>query len=86
MVDAVGPQRTGVRLSPFSTFLDATDPEALDLNLYIVDKLNDMGVLYVHGVEPRVNEGPGVKPPEDSLEPLRKAFKVTILCCSANFG
>ena len=51
MADAVGPELTGIRLSPFSSFLEATDPESLDLNLQLVDKLSEMGIVYVHAVE-----------------------------------
>ena len=39
VADATGPELVGFRLSPFSKFLDATDPETLDLNLYLVDKV-----------------------------------------------
>ena len=53
MADAVGPELTGIRLSPFSSFLEATDPESLDLNLQLVDKLSEMGIVYVHAVEAR---------------------------------
>ena len=53
MADAVGPELTGIRLSPFSSFLEATDPESLDLNLHLVDKLSEMGIVYVHAVEAR---------------------------------
>ena len=77
VADAVGPELTGIRLSPFSSFLDATDPETLDLNLYLVDKLSDMGLLYVHAVEPRISGATdAAHSTADSLEPLRKAFKV----------
>ena len=53
MADAVGPELTGIRLSTFSSFLEATDPESLDLNLHLVDKLSEMGIVYVHAVEAR---------------------------------
>ena len=53
MAEAIGPELTGIRLSPFSVFQEATDPETLDLNLYLVDKLSEMGLAYVHAVEPR---------------------------------
>ena len=53
MADAIGPELTGIRLSPFSSFNEATDPETLDLNLYLVDKFSEMGLVYVHAVEPR---------------------------------
>ena len=53
VADAVGPEVTGIRLSPFSSFLEATDPESLDLNMHLIDKLSEMGILYVHAVEAR---------------------------------
>ena len=53
VADAIGPELTGIRLSPFSSFLEATDPESLDLNLHLVDKLSEMGIVYVHAVEAR---------------------------------
>ena len=53
MADAVGPELTGIRLSPFSSFLEASDPKSLDLNLHLLDKLSEMGILYVHAVEAR---------------------------------
>ena len=53
MADAIGPEVTGIRLSPFSSFNEATDPETLDLNLYLMDKFSEMGLVYVHAVEPR---------------------------------
>jgi hypothetical protein len=86
VADAVGPELTGIRLSPFSTFQECTDPETLDLNLYLVDKLAELGLLYVHAVEPRIS---GASDAEiitgESLEPLRKAFKVLVACpvCAA---
>ncbi len=78
VADAVGPELTGIRLSPYSDFQEATDPETLDLNLYLVDKLSEMGLLYVHAVESRISGGMDADnaAPEESLEPLRKAFKV----------
>ena len=53
VADAIGPELTGIRLSPFSSFLEATDPESLDLNLHLVEKLSEMGIVYVHAVEAR---------------------------------
>ena len=79
VADAVGPGRTGIRLSPFSNFLDATDPDTLDLNLYLVEKLSDMGLLYLHCVEPRISGASDAEATDDTLEPLRKAYKVSTL-------
>ncbi|BDA45039.1 12-oxophytodienoate reductase 1 [Coccomyxa sp. Obi] len=75
VADAVGPELTGIRLSPYSDFQEATDPETLDLNLYLVDKLSEMGLLYVHAVESRISGNVDAEDAQESLEPLRKAFK-----------
>lgn len=79
VADAVGPELTGIRLSPYSEFQEATDPETLDLNLYLVDKLSEMGLLYVHAVEARISGGFEVEGSSESLDPLRKAFKASSL-------
>ena len=80
VADAVGPELTGIRLSPFGDFGECTDPETVDLNLYLVDKLSEMGLVYLHAVEPRISgasEAAEVAEHE-TLEPLRKAFKVCL--------
>ena len=41
-----------------------------------MDKLSELGLLYVHAVEPRISGASDSEPTDDSLEPLRKAFKV----------
>ncbi|CAK0785467.1 hypothetical protein CVIRNUC_008676 [Coccomyxa viridis] len=80
VADAVGPELTGIRLSPFSSFLEATDPESLDLNLQLVDKLSEMGIVYVHAVEARIAGASDLEGPVfGTLEPLRKAFKGTFM-------
>ncbi|EIE21116.1 FMN-linked oxidoreductase [Coccomyxa subellipsoidea C-169] len=76
VADAVGPELTGIRLSPYSDFQEAMDPETLELNLYLVDKASEMGLLYVHAVESRISGGTDAQAPQsESLDPLRNAFK-----------
>lgn len=58
VVDAVvevwGKDRVGVRLSPFGTFLDMSDSDPVALFTYVLEKLSERGIAYVHVVEPRV--------------------------------
>ncbi len=83
VADAVGPELTGIRLSPYSDFQEAMDPETLELNLYLVDKASEMGLLYVHAVESRISGGTDAQAPQsDSLDPLRNAFKASFLAAS----
>lgn len=83
VADAVGPELTGIRLSPYSDFQEAMDPETLELNLYLVDKASEMGLLYVHAVESRISGGTDAQAPQsESLDPLRNAFKASFLAAS----
>ncbi|CAL5068012.1 unnamed protein product [Urochloa decumbens] len=75
----VGAGRVGVRLSPYTEHMDATDsdPDALGGNM--ARELGRLGVLYLHAVEPRM-----VRPYErgetrHSLRPMRDAFGGTFV-------
>jgi len=83
VVDAVvemwGKDRVGVRLSPFGKFLDMGDSDPVALFTYVLEKLSERGIAYVHVVEPRVGnagadaaiDGNAV----DTAKTFRAAFK-----------
>ncbi|KAL6898344.1 hypothetical protein GGI43DRAFT_428524 [Trichoderma evansii] len=52
--DAIGPQRVGIRLSPWSTFqgmrMDDPVPQFSD----VISKAKELGLAYIHLIEPRV--------------------------------
>ncbi len=50
MVGAVGAERVGLRLSPFTGFLDAVDSHPYGLHTYLCEELNKFGLAYVHMV------------------------------------
>ena len=50
MADAIGPERTGIRLSPYTTFLDAVDEDPVALGSYMAEQLNPLGLAYLHMV------------------------------------
>lgn len=81
VVNEIGADRVGIRLSPFGTFLGVDDSHPYALYSYLVEELNKIGDLaYVHMVEPRMNgsmERDG--PIHDSLEPFRKIWKGTFI-------
>lgn len=80
IVDEIGSDRVGIRLSPFADFMDSADSNPEALGLYMVESLNRYGILYCHMVEPRVN---GSEDRDDTgsnlLLPMRKAFKGTFI-------
>lgn len=77
VVKAVGADRTGVRLSPFIKFKDMDDPEILDTIMLAAQKLNDLGVTYIHLCEADWDDAPQV--PDNFRVKLRANFKNTII-------
>ncbi|KAL9670815.1 hypothetical protein QQ045_008373 [Rhodiola kirilowii] len=83
IVDAIsneiGPERVGIRLSPFADYMESGDSNPQALGLYMANALNKYNILYCHMVEPRMKTvGEKVDCP-DSLVPMRKAFQGTFL-------
>jgi hypothetical protein len=70
-VDAIGADRTGIRISPFQTFLDASDSTPYATHTLLVERLNPLGLAYVHMVGPRVQGNDDVTDVQDSLAPFR---------------
>jgi 2,4-dienoyl-CoA reductase-like NADH-dependent reductase (Old Yellow Enzyme family) len=81
----VGAERTAIRLSPWSNFLDADDSEVVPLMLHLVSELNKFGLAYVHMVEPRgAGGGKGAAlGSELTLEPFKKVAKMPFLAAGA---
>ena len=86
VVDAVvevwGKDRVGVRLSPFGTFLDMGDSDPVALFTYVMERLSERGVAYVHVVQPHAeNAGAGGVQSElvNTAKTFRAAFKGVFL-------
>jgi N-ethylmaleimide reductase len=81
VVDAVvevwGKDRVGVRLSPFGKFLDMGDSNPVALFNYVLEKLSDRGIAYVHVVEPRDESAGATVDGQlvDTAKLFRNAFK-----------
>ena len=75
----VGGDRVGIRLSPFGAFLlGAVDDDSVELNLHLVAQLNQLGVTYIHCIEPRMTGGNEESADYDqswTLAPFRKAWQ-----------
>ncbi len=54
VVNAVGKERTAIRISPFSAFLEPVPEDVLPLFQHYVSELDKRQILYVHCTEARV--------------------------------
>ncbi|XP_038989522.1 putative 12-oxophytodienoate reductase 11 isoform X1 [Phoenix dactylifera] len=79
VVDEIGADSVGIRLSPYADYMESRDSDPGALGLYMVNSLNKFGISYCHMIEPRmVKVGEKVETPH-SLLPMRKAFKGTFI-------
>lgn len=77
VANAVGKERTGVRLSPFISFKDMADPEILDTIMLAAKELDKMDITYIHLCEADWADAPTI--PEEFRKELRDNFKNTII-------
>ena len=87
-VSVWGKDRVGVRLSPSGTYGSMFDSNPQATFGYVGEKLNDMGIAYLHIVEPRIR---GTETVEEGAAPvatedLRKVFKGTIIAAGGFTG
>ena len=79
IVDEIGADKIGIRLSPFADYAEAGDSNPEALGLYMVESLNKYGLVYCHMVEPRMKTVGEKSESPHSLLPMRKAFKGTFI-------
>ncbi|PVH35363.1 hypothetical protein PAHAL_7G162700 [Panicum hallii] len=79
----VGAGRVGVRLSPYTEYMDAADSDPDVLGLHMARALGDMGVLYLHAVEPRMLRPLERGETKHSLRRMRDAFRGTFIVAGA---
>lgn len=80
VVDAVGAERTGIRLSPFSTFqgMKMEDSQIIPQFSDVITKLSKLNLAYVHLVSSRVSGNADIEESE-KLDPLVKLWPGTLL-------
>ncbi|MCX6150320.1 MAG: alkene reductase [Ignavibacteriales bacterium] len=77
-VDAIGKERIGLRLSPYGVASDMPYyPEIDDTYKYLTEKLNSIGILYIHLVDHSSMGAPEV--PLEIKNVLRKRFEHTLI-------
>ncbi|KAJ1704225.1 hypothetical protein LUZ63_004004 [Rhynchospora breviuscula] len=75
----IGPDRVGIRLSPFTDYMECFDSDPETLGMYMVQSLNKFNILYCHMIEPRMAIVEGRYQIPHRLSPMRKAFNGTFL-------
>lgn len=77
-IAAIGADKVGIRLSPYGTFNDMPDyPEMAGDYAYLAERLNALGLVYVHLVDHSPMGAPPV--PAAIKETFRKVFKRTLI-------
>lgn len=87
VVEAVGAGVVGIRLSPFTHFMEAVSPYPYSQYAYLLEKLNELNLLYVHFVEPRANAvmgGASARDATDSLAPFRAIWQNTFIAAGGH--
>jgi N-ethylmaleimide reductase len=75
--NAIGKEKTGVRLSPFISFKDMADSEILETIMLAAKELNKLDIIYLHLCEADWDDAPQI--PTSFRKELRANFKNTII-------
>ena len=78
VAEAVGPERTGIRLSPWGVFNDmAAYPELDETYAYLAEELQKIGIVYLHLVNHESMGAPAV--PAKTVDTIRTKFTNTLI-------
>ncbi len=78
--EAVGKDRTGIRLSPYGVSNDVSAfPETEEQYVYLASEINRIGLVYIHLVNHSSMGAPEV--PMETVEKIRKAFRGKLILC-----
>ena len=78
VAEAIGPERTGIRLSPWGVFNDmAVYPEIDETYAYLAEELQKIGIVYLHLVDHEAMGAPAV--PSEVVPLIREKFTNTLI-------
>jgi NADPH2 dehydrogenase len=83
VADAVGADKTGIRLSPFSTFQGMKMKDPIPQFSDVIKKLNKVRLAYIHLVESRISGNADIES-FDSLDPLLPLWDGPLLLLAAS--
>jgi N-ethylmaleimide reductase len=78
IANAIGPEKVGIRFSPFSTFNDMPTYDQEEVHQtyrLLAQKMNDIGIAYLH-----LSANPDI--PQKTYDALRKNFTNTMILCN----
>jgi 12-oxophytodienoic acid reductase len=79
VVDEIGADRIGIRLSPYTDYMDSIDSNPDALAVYMANALNKFQILYLHMVEPRMVNALDRTETTHNLQHVRKAYHGTFI-------
>ncbi len=80
VIEAIGTNRTAIRLSPYGVNAGMTlYPELDETYAYLVEELNKLGIVYLHMVDHSAMGAPEV--PKQLKQKIRELFKNTLIQC-----
>jgi N-ethylmaleimide reductase len=78
VAEAIGAERTGIRLSPWGVFNDMpTYPEIDETYAYLAEELQKIGIVYLHLVDHEAMGAPAV--PAEIVSTIRQKFTDTLI-------
>ncbi len=78
VAEAIGAERTGIRLSPWGVFNDQPNyPEIDELYTYLAEELQKIGVVYLHLVDHESMGAPAL--PAETVTTIRRIFTNTLI-------
>lgn len=81
VAEVFGPDRTGIRMSPFIEIFGLTDEEPEAMAFYMAEELSRRNIAYLHINEPNWAGG-DIKLTDDFRRALRESFKGSLIFCS----
>jgi N-ethylmaleimide reductase len=84
--DAIGPDRVGVRISPYGILNDMSDPEQHEIYQFVAEAMNETGIAYLHIIRPVVsgNQTRIDRPADpDPLPEIRERYKGPLIVAGA---
>jgi N-ethylmaleimide reductase len=78
IADAIGPEKVGLRLSPYSTLSDMPAYDEADVHetyAYLSGQLNRLNIAYIH-----ISDNPAI--PQKTHRAIRTAFSNTLIYCN----
>ena len=78
VIKAIGKDKVGIRLSPFGTFNDMPNYDAMEADYtYLTEQLNALGLVYLHIADLSPMGAPPV--PDSIKKTMRRVFKQTLI-------